>query len=83
MFLAVEENQRRHTPIKPSMSDDQKYKISLPDRATIYWKHHDDTDVRDNEDRIIWSYFYDDMQESFIVIMTDELTKLQKLLASN
>lgn len=62
--FAVQEYQRLHTPIEPGMSEYEKYKISLPDRATAHWRRFGEVDVRDNEDRIIWSYFEDDMQEN-------------------
>jgi hypothetical protein len=37
VYFAVEEYQRRHTPIETAMSDYEKYFISLPDRSHIHW----------------------------------------------
>jgi len=37
--FAVEEYQRQHTPIKSTMSDFEKYIISLPDRSKVHWVH--------------------------------------------
>ena len=37
VYFAVEEYQRRHTPIESAMSDYEKYVISLPDRSHIHW----------------------------------------------
>jgi hypothetical protein len=37
VYFSIEEYQRRHTPIEYTMSDYQKYVISLPDRSHIHW----------------------------------------------
>ena len=37
VYFAIEEYQRRHTPIESTMSDYEKYVISLPDRSHIHW----------------------------------------------
>lgn len=37
VYFAIEEYQRRHTPIESTMSDYEKYVISLPDRSNIHW----------------------------------------------
>ena len=37
VYFAVEEYQRRHTPIESAMSDHEKYFISLPDRSHEHW----------------------------------------------
>jgi hypothetical protein len=37
VFFAVEEYQRRHTPIESAKSEYEKYIISLPDRSHIHW----------------------------------------------
>lgn len=51
------------------MSEYEKYIISLPDRATASWRHFGEANVQDNEDRIIWSYFEDDMQENLRIAL--------------
>jgi hypothetical protein len=37
VYFAVEEYQRRHTPISSTMSDYEKYLISLPDRSNVHY----------------------------------------------
>jgi hypothetical protein len=37
VYFAVTEYQRRHTPIESTMSDYEKYVISLPDRSKTHW----------------------------------------------
>lgn len=37
VYFAVEEYQRRHTPISSAMSDYERYIISLPDRSMVRW----------------------------------------------
>ena len=37
VFFAVKEYQRRHTPINSTMSDLERYIISLPDRSDVHW----------------------------------------------
>ena len=37
VYFAIEEYQRRHTPIECTMSEYEKYVISLPDRSHIHW----------------------------------------------
>jgi hypothetical protein len=46
--LAIEEYQRRHTPINTAKSDYERYVISLPDRSSLLWKHFGDVNI--NED---------------------------------
>jgi hypothetical protein len=77
VFFAVEEYQRRHTPIEPSMSDYEKYIISLPDRAIAHWRHFGVEKMQDDDDHICWTYFEDDMQESLrIALIPDYKTRL-------
>ena len=37
VFFAIEEYQRRHTPINSGMSDYERYHISLPDRSMVHF----------------------------------------------
>lgn len=59
VHFAVKEYQRRHTPIKSSMSDYEKYIISLPDRTKIHWEPFGEV----SDDNYDWVYFEDGMQE--------------------
>ena len=42
--FAIDEYQRRHTPIEPSISNYEKYIISLPDRTNVHWDPYGEVD---------------------------------------
>ena len=59
--FAIEEYQRRHTPIEPSMSDYEKCIISLPDRTNVRWDPNGEVDWKgkngwDNSGDIMMEY---------------------------
>jgi hypothetical protein len=62
---AVLEYQRRHTPIKSSMSDYEKYIISLPDRTNIDWDPFGEV----SDDNYDYVYFEDDMWENLKIAL--------------
>jgi hypothetical protein len=71
--FAVKEYQRRHTPIEPSMSDYEKYIISLPDRTSRDWDPFGEV----NEDNYDWVYFAEDMEENLrIALIPDYKSEL-------
>jgi hypothetical protein len=63
--FAVEEYQRRHTPIESSMSDYEKYIISLPDRTKRDWDPFGEVD----EDNYDWVYFAEDMEQNLKIAL--------------
>jgi hypothetical protein len=63
VFFAVKEYERRQTPIKPGMSNYEKYIISLPERATLSWRHFGD-EIGDD-----WCYFECDMKGNLTIAL--------------
>jgi hypothetical protein len=62
---AVQEYQRRHTSLESSMSDYEKYIITLPERTSIQWDPFGEVD----EDNYDYVYFEDDMWENLKVAL--------------
>jgi hypothetical protein len=63
--FAVKEHQRRHTPIESSMSDYEKYIISLPDRTKIDWDPFGEV----SDDNYDWVYFDEAMRENLKIAL--------------